>query len=321
MATTTEKMGGSSRLAVERSLTRDALRRLVGNRLSFLGLVIAILTVLLGLFGPSIAPYDYTEMDLLHVREPPSIKYWLGTDEVGRDLLSRVLVGARTGVFVGLFVSIATTGLGVLVGAISAYAGGWLDNVIMRLTDIIMSFPGIVFAAFINATLQRPIAETLQKVSEALGVAFLQDRVFLDYVVVLSALVMVQWPDMARLVRGQILSLREKDFVLAAHSLGTPGWQIIRRHLIPNTMGPIIVAATVGFGTAVLTESSLSYLGLGIRPPGASWGQMIFSSMNEWQTRPHLVAVPAITLAICVFGFNFLGDGLNDALNPRQARR
>jgi len=304
----------------ERSLYRDALRRLVRNRVSMLGLVISTLALLLGIFGPYLAPYDYTDMDLLHVREAPSARYLLGTDEVGRDLLSRVLVGARTAIFVGIFVVTATSVLGIVIGAVSAYFGGWVDTLIMRLTDIIMSFPGIIFAAFINATLRRPASDVLQKVGGAFGVDLLQNTVLLDYAIVLSALVVIYWPDMARLIRGQILSLREQDFVLAARAIGASDRQIIGRHLIPNCLGPVIVAATVGFGGAVLTESSLSYLGLGIRPPGASWGQMIFSSMNEWQTRPHLVAVPAITLAICVFGFNFLGDGLNDALNPRQSR-
>ncbi len=164
------------------------------------------------------------------------------------------------------------------------------------------------------------MSEGLERLGGLLSIDLLSNTVFIDYVIVLSALVFIRWPDMARLIRGQILSLRQQEFVIAAQAIGASGRRIIWQHLVPNAMGPVIVAATVGFGAAVLIESSLSYLGLGIRPPGASWGQMIFSSMNEWQIRPHLVAVPAITLAICVLGINFLGDGVNEALNPRQAR-
>jgi peptide/nickel transport system permease protein len=188
----------------------------------------------------------------------------------------------------------------------------------MRLADIFMSFPHLLLAVFVNATIKRPIADLANSLYLQTGWTFLRNTVAIDYVVVFGALAVAGWPWAARLVRGQILSLREEDYVLAARATGVPSWQIIRRHLFPNALGPIIVAVTAGFGGAMLAESSLSYLGIGIRPPGASWGAMINESLLSWRVYPHLVMVPGLVLAVCVFAFNMLGDGLNDALNPRS---
>lgn len=300
------------------SLWGDALRRLMRNRMALLSAILVLGLIAAAFFGPMLSPYDYTKQDLLKTNQAPSMAHWLGTDELGRDLLSRVLWGARTALAVALISQGLSYVLGMILGGIAAYRGGWVDTVIMRLADIFMSFPHLLLAVFVNATIKRPIADLANSLYLQTGWTFLRNTVAIDYVVVFGALAVAGWPWAARLVRGQILSLREEDYVLAARATGVPSWQIIRRHLFPNALGPIIVAVTAGFGGAMLAESSLSYLGIGIRPPGASWGAMINESLLSWRVYPHLVMVPGLVLAVCVFAFNMLGDGLNDALNPRS---
>ncbi|HIC87838.1 MAG TPA: ABC transporter permease [Anaerolineae bacterium] len=305
----------------ERSLWGDAFRRLIRNRMAMFALGIVILLLFSAVFGPWISPYDYTEQDLSNTNQPPSLSHWFGTDELGRDFLSRILWGARTALAVAFISQGLSYVIGVLLGGVSAYAGRWVDSIIMRLADIFMSFPHLLLAVFVNATIKRPIANAAYDLYKQTGWEILRNTVVLDYIVVFGALAVAGWPWAARLIRGQILSLREEDYVMAARSVGATQWQILRRHLIPNALGPIIVAITAGFGGAMLAESSLSYLGIGIRPPGASWGAMINESLSGWRMHPHLVAVPGLVLAVCVFAFNMLGDGLNDALNPRGGSR
>lgn len=305
----------------ERSLWGDALRRLIRNRMAMFASGIVILLVIMAVFGPFLSPYDYTQQDLLNVNQPPSASHWLGTDELGRDFLSRILWGARTALLVAVISQGLSYLIGVILGGISAYAGGWVDSIIMRLADIFMSFPHLLLAIFVNATIKRPLAEAAYQLYKQRGWEILKNTVVLDYIVVFGALAVAGWPWAARLIRGQILSLREQDYAMAARSIGATQWGILRRHLIPNALGPIIVAITAGFGGAMLAESSLSYLGIGIRPPGASWGAMINESLIGWRMHPHLIATPGLVLAICVFAFNMLGDGLNDALNPRSGSR
>jgi len=314
---------GIATLVVEkpRNLWNDAVRRLMRNRMSMFSVIIVFLIVFAAIFGPAISPYDYTRQDLLSINQPPSFEHWFGTDELGRDLFSRILWGART----ALAVAIISQGLsyltGIILGAIAAYSGGWVDAIIMRLADIFMSFPHLLLAVFVSATIRRPIADAAFGIYEQYGWEIFRNTVMIDYLIVFGALALAGWPWAARLIRGQILSLRETDYVMAARSVGASPWQIIRKHLLPNAIGPIIVAITAGFGGAMLAESSLSYLGVGIRPPGASWGTMINESLIGWRLHPHLVAVPGIVLALCVFAFNLFGDGLNDALNPRSSNR
>lgn len=304
-----------------RNLWNDALRRLIRNRMSMFSMIIVLLIVFAAIFGPAISPYDYTRQDLFNTNQPPSFEHWFGTDELGRDLFSRIFWGART----ALAVAIISQGLsyvtGIILGAIAAYSGGWVDTIIMRLADIFMSFPHLLLAVFVSATIRRPIADAAFGIYEQYGWEIFRNTVMIDYLIVFGALALAGWPWAARLIRGQILSLRETDYVMAARSIGASDWQIIRKHLLPNAIGPIIVAITAGFGGAMLAESSLSYLGVGIRPPGASWGTMINESLIGWRLHPHLVAVPGIVLALCVFAFNLFGDGLNDALNPRSSNR
>lgn len=301
----------------ERNLWLDAWDRLRRNRLAVLGLAIAILLFLAAIIGPYIAPYGYNQTHLDRIEQPPSAEHWLGTDQLGRDILTRILWGARTAVLVATLTTVISTTLGVALGAVAAYLGGWVDTGVSRLVDILMSFPHLLLAIFVNATVKQPVQRFLEDVAARTGWRFLTEATVVDYIIVFGALSVVGWPGMARLVRGQILSLRNQDYVMAARALGISTRGVLLRHLVPNALGPVVVSVTVGFGGAMLAESSLSYLGIGVQPPGASWGRMISESLGRWRYAPHLVLMPGLTLAIVIFAFNFLGDGLNDALNPR----
>lgn len=301
----------------ERNIWRDAFDRLRRNKLAMVGLAISILLILVAIFGPYLSPYGYNDTDLTNIEGRPSAKHWLGTDQIGRDILSRLMYGARTAVLVATLTSLIGTALGITLGAAAAYLGGWVETLILRVIDVLMAFPHLLLAIFVNATVKLPVQKALEGVALQTGWRFLSDTVIIDYLIVFGALSLVGWPGMARLIRGQVLSLRTRDYVLAARALGINTRGILLRHIIPNALGPIVVSVTVGFGGAMMAESSLSYLGIGIQPPGASWGRMISESLGRWRYAPHLVLAPGVTLAVVIFAFNFLGDGLNDALNPR----
>jgi peptide/nickel transport system permease protein len=303
-----------------RSLWGDALRKLIRNRLSVIGIAITALLLFAAIFGPILAPYGYTQQDLLRPAELPSADHWLGTDELGRDLFTRIIYGARTAVLVAVFSTTLSVILGLLIGTVAGYAGKWVDALILRLTDVIMSIPSLLLAAMIAATLKQPIIQWARAVYEQTRWPFLANTTWLDLVIVFGGLSFVSWPAYCRLIRGQILSLREKEYVEAARSVGVTGRGIALRYLLPNGLGPIIVHMTFSLGSAMVLESSLSFLGIGVMPPQASWGNMIQSNIGSWSYRPWLVAVPAATLAIVTLGINFLGDGLNDALNPRSSK-
>ncbi len=303
-----------------RSLWKDAVGRLLGNRLSVIGLVITILLLIAALFGPYIAPYTYTEQDLLNVAKMPSPDHWLGTDEIGRDLFSRVLWGARTATLVAIFTTFISVIIGVIIGAIAGYGGALADNITGRLIDIVMSVPGLLLAALIAVSIKEPVVTWAENIHDASGFPLFADTTWLDLLVVFGGLAFVSWPGYARLIRGQIFSLREEQYIEAAKSVGVSELKIALRHLLPNAIGPVIVTLTFSFSSAMVLESSLSYLGIGVQPPQASWGNMIASNIGSWSYRPWLVAVPALTLAFVTLGINFLGDGLNDALNPRSKR-
>lgn len=278
------------------SLWSDAVDRLRRNRMAIFGLLVIAVLVVVAIAGPILAPFGYNEQRLIagEVNRGPGWPYLLGTDDLGRDVFSRVLYGARTALAVGVIVVGIELVIGLLVGSLAGYFGGWIDNGFMRLTDIMFAFPGLLFAILIVAVL----GPALVHVFVALGV--------------------VSWPGMARLVRGQVLSLKRRDFVEAARCVGGSDLRIILLHVLPNSLGPIVVSASLGMGTAILAESSLSFIGIGVQAPAPSWGSMINEAMNEWHTAPHLVIAPGLVIALVVFAFNFVGDGLNDALNPRR---
>jgi ABC-type dipeptide/oligopeptide/nickel transport system permease subunit len=240
---------------------------------------------------------------------------------LGRDFLSRILYGARTAFLVASMVTILGGSIGVLLGATAALSDGWVGGLIMRLSDVVLAFPTLLLAVFANKTLRPAVQSQFDSLYDLTGIELFHSRLVGDYLVVFGALALVSWPGMTRLVRGQVLSLKHAEFVEAARASGASTSWIITRHILPNVLGPVIVSVTVGFGGAMLLESGLSYLGVGIQPPGASWGGMINENLDKWRYTPHLVLVPGGVLAVVIFAFNFFGDGLNDALNPRRRRR
>ncbi len=295
-----------------RSQWGELWRRLRRNRPAVVGLGIAALLYITAIFAPWLAPFGYDEQNLDAVEQPPSRTYLLGTDEVGRDLLSRIIWGTRSAAFVSITVTLVNLALGVPLGTLAGYFHGWVDTLIMRLADILFAFPGLLFVFFIAATIKPSISAWVK----ATGLIQLARSGYVDYLVVIVALGLVGWPGLARLVRGQILSLKEQEFIVGARAIGASTWRIMFRHLLPNALPPLIVAISMGIGGIILSESTLSLLGIGLQPPNPSWGAMIYSNYRYWRTRPHLVIVPGLVLAAVVFAFNFLGDGLNEALNP-----
>jgi oligopeptide transport system permease protein len=289
-------------------LWSDAWSRLRKNRLAVVGLFMVIAVLFLGVFGPIIAPHPYQAQDLEAVfaggggpLPPGSPDHILGTDQLGRDLLSRLLDGARISVTVAFVVQLVILLIGVPIGAIAGWFGGRLDNLLMRFTDIIYAFPDLLFIILLSVAFR----ET------AFGRAL--DGLLLVFV----AIGLTAWVTVARLVRGQLLSLKETEFIEAARAIGVPDRKIVTRHLLPNGIGPVIVAVTLGIPGAILAESTLAYIGIGVQPPRASWGSLIAEGQKWIRSEEHLVVFPAIAIAIALISFTFLGDGLRDALDPK----
>ena len=309
MATNTAVQG---RIAVgtrqSAGLWSDAFGRLRKNRLAILGLVVVILFLLAGIFGPIVAPWPYQVQDLQAVfangnrpLPPLSPNHLLGTDNLGRDLLSRLLDGARISVSVAFVVQLVIVTIGVPIGALAGWFGGRLDNLLMRLTDVVYAFPDLLFIILLSVAFR----ETF------FGKAL--DGLLLVFV----AIGITSWVTVARLVRGQMLALKETEFVEAARAIGVSDRRIVTRHLLPNGMGPVIVAITLGIPGAILAEATLAYIGVGVQPPRASWGSLIAEGQKYVRSEPHLVVFPAICIALALIGFTFLGDGLRDALDPK----
>ena len=301
-----------------RNIWREALQRLLLNHLATLGLVVVVLFLIAGFIGPYVTPYDFLEQDIDSALEQPSWNHWLGTDALGRDIFSRLLHGARTAALVGLSSTVISLCLGVVLGGIAGYLRGMVDEFLMWLTDVTMSVPGLLLALLMNTALKRPIAAWFDKMYMQTKNPFYLDTLWLDFVLVFGALALISWPGFARLLRGQVLSVRETQYVEAARAIGADERRILTRYIIPNSIGPIIVGVTAGVGGAITLESGLSFLGIGVQPPNASWGSMLSDSFSLWISFPHLMIIPAVTIGLIVFAFTFLGDGLNDALNPRQ---
>lgn len=289
-------------------LWSDAFGRLRKNRLAILGLVLVMLLAFFGIFGPLLAPWPYQVQDLAAVfaagggpLPPGSPDHLLGTDNLGRDLLSRLLDGARISVSVALVVQFVILVIGVPIGAVAGWFGGRLDNALMRFTDVIYAFPDLLFIILLSVAFRDTV----------FGKAI--DGLLLVFV----AIGITSWVTVARLVRGQLLALKETEFVEAARAIGVSDRRIVTRHLLPNGMGPIIVAVTLGIPGAILAEATLAYIGIGVQPPRASWGSLIAEGQKYVRSEPHLVMFPAIAIALALIGFTFLGDGLRDALDPK----
>jgi len=275
------------------SLWQDALRRLLRNKLAIVGMVILTAFLLSAIFAPWLAPHDPVKQKLVKRRQPPSWEHPLGLDEVGRDILSRIIFGARTSLRVGVgSVSFAIV-IGALVGAISGYLGGWVDNLVMRLMDIMLAFPSMLLAIAIVSILGPGLMNMLY------------------------AIAIVSIPQYARIVRASVLSVKEQDYILAARAIGCPPSHILSRNVLPNCLTPLIVQATLGIATAILDAAGLSFLGLGAQPPTPEWGAMLGRGRGSVFTAPHIVFFPGLAIMLTVLGFNLLGDGLRDALDVR----
>jgi len=271
----------------------DAWRRLKKNKLAVVGLVMIILILALAIFGPIFSPYEYDQTELTNVYGKITLKHPFGTDELGRDVLTRVLYGARISLAVGFVASFINLVIGVFYGGISGFAGGRLDEIMMRIVDVIYGVPILLIVILLMVVLQ----PGLKNVFIALGIGY--------------------WVGMARIVRGQVLSLKEQEFTLAARALGASRWRTLVRHLIPNSIGPIVVTATLLIPNAIFFESFLSFIGLGVSAPMASWGVLASDGSRAFQSHPNLLFFPAIFISVTMLSFNFLGDGLRDALDPR----
>ncbi len=297
-------------------------RRFRRNKRAVVSVFIILGVFASGIFTEELAPYCHTAQNLRAVDQAPSLAHPLGTDNLGRDLASRIIWGARTAVIVSVTVVVLNLLIGLPLGAVAGYYGGRIDSAIMRVADFLFAFPDLLFVLFIAATIRPSVIKYISDLGKSYGlkrgVNCAADYVaFADFIVVIAALSFVGWPGLARLVRGQFLQLREREFIESARATGARDLRIIFRHLLPNALPPIIVAISLGMGGAILAETSLSFLGIGIQPPNASWGSTIDDNYLFWRTRPEMIIVPGAVVAIVVLAFNFLGDGLNEALNPK----
>ena len=278
----------------ELSPARRALLRLMRRRGAMLGLAIVLAFVVIAFFAPLIAPQDPLQTSWSAVRKAPSAQYLFGTDEIGRDVLSRVIWGARASLLAGLVsVSIAMA-LGVPIGLLAGYMGGWVDGAISRFTDAMLAVPFLILAIALAAFL----GPSLTNAMIAIGVS--------------------ATPIFIRLTRGQVLSVKVEDFVEAARAVGNPHWRIALRHILPNILPPLIVQATLAIAAAIIAEASLSFLGLGQQPPAPSWGSMLNTAKNYVDNAPWMAVWPGVSIFLLVLSFNLLGDGLRDALDPRH---
>ena len=277
------------------SLWSDAIRRLFKNKAAVAGAVVLLVLIVLAAFAPWIAPYPYAYQNLDLGASPPSSVHLLGTDVLGRDLLSRILYGARISLLVGFIATTVALIIGVSWGIIAGYAGGKVDSVMMRIVDILYGLPFIIFIILLMVIFGRN-----------LWLLFL-------------AIGAVEWLTMARIVRAQVLSLKNQEFVLAAQAMGVSNFAMFKRHLLPNILGPVAVYATLTIPQVMLLESFLSFLGLGIQPPTSSWGTLIKDGVESMEEYSWLLIYPGLTFTVTLFALNFFGDGLRDALDPKTS--
>ena len=300
------------------NLMKDAFKRLVANKLAIFGLFIIVFVILVAILGPAISPYDFLSQDLQHRNEAPSVHHWFGTDDLGRDIMSRVIFGARTALIVAFSVTFLSFIIGIIMGSLAGYLGGKVDAFICWLIDIIMSVPSLLLVIVVNVSLKPRLVNWMDAQFMATHNDFYRNTIWVDFALVFGSLALIKWPKAARIIRGQILSIRNKNYIVAAKALGVPTPKILTKYVIPNAIGPIIVFLSATLGEAMVYESSFSFLGVGVRPPIPSWGNMISDGLRIWQLYPHSLIFPAAVLAVVTIAFSFLGDGLNDALNPKQ---
>jgi oligopeptide transport system permease protein len=300
----------------EVNLWKDAFRRLLKNKMAVVGGIIIIILVLLAIFANYIAPYHFAEGNLLENYAKPGSKYLLGADFLGRDLLSRIIYGTRISLSVGIVGALTAFIIGVFYGVVSGYYGGKVDDIMMRFVDIMYGFPTllliillmVLFRSTFAITTPETFAGTLSAIDKAFGGLFF----------IFIGIGVTAWLGMARIARGMALSLREKEFVEAARATGNGNLRIILKHVLPNLIGPCIVTVTLAIPGYITFEAFLSFIGLGVNPPTPSWGMMISEGYKAIRSYPHLAIYPGLALAITMMAFNFLGDGLRDALDPRM---
>ncbi len=268
------------------------------HRLAMIGATMLLVLTLAALAAPLLVAHEPNAIDLSAYRKPPSADHWLGTDSAGRDVLSRLLYAGRVSLSVGIVAVAIYVVIGVILGGVAGFYGGWIDSILMRLADMVLSFPAII----VIITIVSVLGPSIYNVMLVIG--------------------LLGWPPIARLIRGDFLTLRERDFVLASHAIGAQNGRIIFRHILPNALAPVIVAATFGMAQAILLEAGLSFLGLGVQPPTASWGNMLNAaqSFTILEQMPWLWLPPGVMTALAVISINFVGDGLRDALDPHLRR-
>jgi oligopeptide transport system permease protein len=290
-----------------------AIKKILKKRFAMAGGIFIVILCLAAALAPYISPYSYEEADYSAKDQGMSYKHLLGTDSLGRDTLSRVIFGARVSLSVAIISTLISLFMGTIYGSVSGYVGGRFDNVLMRLVDIIYSFPDLLLIILINASIDRA---WLDSVLGSLGMDFMQRWLNADNLALLLALSLVSWVYVARLIRGEVLRLREETYVEAARALGAGRFKIIFRHILPNTWGPLIVTLTFRIPAVILAESTLSFIGLGIQPPKSSWGSLASDGWMELQFHPLRIIAPSVAIFLTMLAFNFLGDGLRDALAP-----
>src|SRR5258705_6768745 len=275
------------------SLWRDGVRRLRRNRLAVAGGVVVVLLCLIAIFADFLAPLPYTKTNFGRLNEAPSRAYPLGTDQLGRDLLSRMIYGARVSMLVGLGAQVVIVLIGVPIGALSGYIGGRTDLFLTRFVDVMYAFPRLLFVILVMSML---------------GAGLIN---------IFIALGLTGWVGIARQTRAQVLTLKEKEFVEGARALGARSWRVLTRHVLPSALTPIVVSITFGIPEAIFTEAALSFIGVGINPPTPSWGQMVGENQQFLRSYWHLCVFPAIAIAVTMLSFTFFGDGVRDALDPK----
>jgi oligopeptide transport system permease protein len=310
---------------------RESLKRLRRDQRAMLSLYIIAFFILLPLFGPpiyqhigatypngvngTVGPDIYHNpyhTEFTHLDEGPSARYWLGTDNIGRDIFARLMQGMLISLVVAVTVEVVNVVLGLAIGTLAGFFGGWLDQVLARFTDVMFAFPGLLFAILLTGIFGASTDSLFSKIPLIGGNGNAR------LILVALAIALTNWPLMARFVRGQTLQLKQQQFVEAAHTVGTPDFAIILRHIIPNLFSIVVVAATLDIATTIIGEAGLSFLGLGVQPPGSSIGLMIYDASTMLDTHPWEVLVPSVILTLVVLAFSFLGDGLRDAFDPRS---
>ncbi|GAA4014159.1 ABC transporter permease [Deinococcus rubellus] len=294
-----------------RSTFQIALKRLRRHKLAMVSLTVIVLLVLMALFAPWIAPHDPNAQSIFEIYAPPSAKYWLGQDELGRDLLSRVIYGSRVSLLVGFSVAFLSILVGTTLGLLAGFLGGWIDIAISRFIEFMLSFPTLALQLVLSGLFASSDAAPIVALRSSLGASA-------NILIVVGVFSLFGWMGTARLVRGEVLKLKNLEYTDAARALGASSARIMLRHLLPNLFAIVIVQATLDVGTAILSEAALSFLGFGIQPPVSTWGNMLSNANEVVLQYPWIPLYPGLMILITVLSFNFLGDGLRDAFDPRS---